>query len=134
MPMHYRIDPIRDFLVGNASGLLTAEEIIDEFSRIIRETKGAAFYKPHLFLIDDRAQLSDIDVEAIGRVKEAAETWGQTYAGRSVRAAFVAPQAQQAAVVMLWQVVTVQYPAIGVHARIFQSEQVAERWLRGEIA
>ncbi len=133
MPMHYRIDQARDLLIGEASGLLTANEIIDDFGRIVRETNGAAYHKQHLFVIDVHTLLSEIDLQGLMRIRESIEAWGQKYPGRNVKAAFVAPHPVHAAVVTLWRALTERYPATGSHVRLFISEEVAEKWLNGAI-
>jgi hypothetical protein len=132
MPMSYRVDPVRDLLVGEASGELTADEIIEAFDKAVEDSDGAALHMSHLFLIDENTSLHWLDIAGLTRIKDTVEAWVRLYGARNVCAAFVASTDLQAAFVKMWQALAVANPAVGAHVRPFTSQEAALEWLTAE--
>jgi hypothetical protein len=131
MPMQFHIDDDRGLVVGRASGALTDREVIDAMDKIVKETNGAALFKPVLFLIDERTALHNLSLKGFLHLKDAIEGWVRTYPGRNVRTAIVAPHNMHAAFAKMWQGITVAHPAIGATVEVFTTEAEAIAWLRG---
>ncbi len=52
MAVRYYVDEDDDLLIGIASGLIAVDQLITALNKIITETNGAAFYKNHLFILE----------------------------------------------------------------------------------
>lgn len=130
MPVHYYIDRDLDMLVAEAVGVLTDRDLIEAFDRVVKETHGEAMFKPHLFLTDASLLAHNLSLDALIRVKENIEAWGQTYPGRNVKTALVVTDAIDGAVAAMWKALTDAYPAVGSQVKLFVDRAAAIAWLR----
>ena len=130
MPIQYQLDKERDLLVLRASGVVTSDDAMGIIDKALTETRGAAMRKDMLFLLGERASLSDIDLDAIQRIKSHLEGWLKIYPRKPVRYALVSSGPGQKAVGELWRVMTDADPLLAAETRTFSSEAAALAWLR----
>ena len=85
MAVRYYVDEDDDLLIGIASGLIAVDQLITALNKIITETNGAAFYKNHLFILEQDSLSSLMDSDALLRLRGFLESWGERLPGRNVR-------------------------------------------------
>ncbi|HXZ67954.1 MAG TPA: hypothetical protein VEH07_05145 [Alphaproteobacteria bacterium] len=129
MPITYEIDSARNLIVYHASGIVTPKDAIDVIDRVVTTTNGKAMHLDILFLLDPGASVSQIDMEAIQRIKSRIETWVSKYPRAPIKCAIVSSPPEDA-VGELWRAMTDFDPAIGEHTRTFRTASEAYAWLR----
>lgn len=131
MPVRYFIDEDRGLLVAQASGVFTHEEQIEKLTAIVEETQGAAFFMPHLYLVDRFISLHALTFDDIVKIKESMIALGRRYPGRNVRTAFVVTDEMHARFARLWQALSETQGEVGSTIRLFNTEESAVAWLKG---
>lgn len=131
MPVRYFIDERRGLLVAEASGVYAHQEQIEAFGRIVEATNGAAFFMPHLYLVDKFISLHALTFEDIVAIKESMIALGQRYRGRNVKTAFVVADEMHARFARLWQALSETQSELGATIKLFDTEESAVAWLTG---
>jgi hypothetical protein len=128
--MRYVLDEARGLLVGRASGAVTVQELVDAFDQMVKETKGAGLFKPHLMLTDAHTSMHNLSFEGFLRVKDNIEGWRRLYPGGATKVAVVASRKMHAAVAKMMQATTEMHPGMGATVELFDSEEAAVAWLK----
>ncbi|MFZ1991128.1 MAG: hypothetical protein WAW96_15325 [Alphaproteobacteria bacterium] len=130
MPVSYYIDADRGIVVGRATGVVTASDIIEAFARLMAESKGQAAALPQLFKADERASHHAMDLDGLKNVKEQMQVWRASASVTApVKHALVAANFVHDPVAPLWQAMTDADPEMGIIVRVFPTEEAALAWL-----
>ena len=130
MPVSFYIDEDRGIVVGRATGVVLAADIIEELSRLMAESKGRAAALPHLFMPDERASHHAMDLEGLKSVKDQMQAWIASVGVTGlVKHVIVAADLVHDPVAPLWQAMAEADPEMGFIVRVFPTEEAALAWL-----
>jgi hypothetical protein len=131
MSVNFHIDKEHDLLVAKVSGVVTADDIITATDKVIRDSRGAGFYKNHLFELEPDSVLSLLDLNGLLRLRRFLEELGKKYPGRNVRTVFlVTDRHVQAGTVEVWRAVAREASNFKVDIRIMTDRAQALAWLK----
>jgi len=130
MAVRYYVDEENDLLIGEASGLAVVDDFITSASKVFAETDGAAFYKNHLFVIEPDTLASLLDMDALGRLREQFEFWGEKYPGRDVRTVLLCEGTVEPLVFKRWQELSKDARNYRSNIRIMSDRAEAMAWLK----
>lgn len=130
MPASYWIDKERSIVIGTATGVVTANDLIAAFDKLMTESQGKAATLPMLFKADERAMHHEMDVASLELVKHKLREWRRSIAfnGR-IKSAIVSADPIHDPAARLWQAMADADPAMGVEVRVFPTEEAALAWL-----
>ena len=130
MAARYYVDEKNGILVGVASGLVRADELISEANRVFTETDGAAFLMNHLFVVEKNALSSMIDETAMLRIRAFAESWAKKFPGHHTRTAvLVKDSAFKEKLFEKWKEIIEDAMHYHVDTRIMKNRDEAIAWL-----
>ena len=130
MPAIYQYEPARNIVVGQLSGLITGEEVLNAVAHVIEATHGLALRKDVLVLVDEHAHLQNIDMDMMERLKDLViEAMKRHPGGRDVKTAIVTHTAVGISVFKMWDALSELHP-MGARSRTFTSEAEALAWLQ----
>ena len=129
MPISHEFDAARSLVVYRGSGVLTPQEAMNVIDRVVTETSGKAMSMDVLFMLDPHASLSQIDMEAMQRIKAHLEGLNRKYPHRHIKCAIVSVPPEDA-VGELWGAI-VDLDGVGIEeTRIFATAAEAYAWLQ----
>ena len=130
MPVSYHIDADRGIVVGSATGVITADDLINAFAVVIAESGGKAAGMPLLFKADERASHHAMDLASLKRINEQMQAWRAPLSlTRPVKNALVAVNPIRDPVAPLVQAMSDARPEMGIIVRVFPTEEAALAWL-----
>ena len=130
MVVRYYVDEENDLLIGEASGLAVVEDFITSANKVFTETDGAAFYKNHLFVVDPDTLASLLNMDALVRLREQFEFWGEKYPGRDVRTVLLCEGTVEPLVFKRWQELSKDAKSYRSNIRIMSDREEAMAWLK----
>ena len=130
MAVHYYVDEENDLLIGEASGLAVVDDFITSANKLFTETDGGAFYKNHLFVIEPDTLASLLSMDALVRLREQFEFWGEKYPGRDVRTVLLCEGTVEPLVFKRWQELSKEARNYRSDIRIMSDRAEAMAWLK----
>lgn len=130
MAVRYYVDEENDLLIGEASGLAVVDDFITSANKLFTETDGGAFYKNHLFVIEPDTLASLLSMDALVRLREQFEFWGEKYPGRDVRTVLLCEGTVEPLVFKRWQELSKEARNYRSDIRIMSDRAEAMAWLK----